>query len=34
MAESALITDASEADLPGLVGIYNEVIATSQPCTP
>jgi L-amino acid N-acyltransferase len=27
--ESALITDATAADLPGLVGIYNEVIATS-----
>lgn len=29
MAESLTIADATEADLPGLVEIYNEVIATS-----
>ena len=29
MAESLTIADATEEDLPGLVAIYNEVIATS-----
>ena len=29
MAAPPVITDATEADLPGLVAIYNEVIATS-----